>query len=255
MVATVAILNSCKNEPAEPDCSSLVFSTTVSDENCSDQDGEITVVASGGEGTYEYSMDGGATYQSASVFTGLEAGSYSLVVKDGNACETAASTVEVVKLASTVAFTTTLTDAGCGTSVGQILVNATGGDGTYMYSSDGFTFVADSALTGLSSGTYTVVVQDGNGCSSSESVFVSAGNVSYSTDVAPIISQSCGVTNCHDGSNSFRSTLTNYTGLFNNRLGSLSRINSGAMPKSPGTISNADKQTVLCWLEDGAPNN
>ncbi len=58
-----------------------------------DKDGWIEVTATGGSGSYFYSIDNGATYtpdsQSGSyTFWGLEAGDYNIRVKDTNGCET-----------------------------------------------------------------------------------------------------------------------------------------------------------------------
>lgn len=56
---------------------------------CNGNDGEITnIVASGGNGSpYTYSIDGGASFQSANSFSGLAGGTYTLRVKDGAGCE------------------------------------------------------------------------------------------------------------------------------------------------------------------------
>lgn len=48
-------------------------------------DGTITVTASGGTGTLEYSIDG-TNYQSSNVFTGLAPGNYTVYVRDANGC-------------------------------------------------------------------------------------------------------------------------------------------------------------------------
>ena len=58
--------------------------------------GSITVNGSGGTAPYQYSKDGGLTYQSGSnVFSGLAVGSYSIFIKDVNGCPNAAGTVTI----------------------------------------------------------------------------------------------------------------------------------------------------------------
>lgn len=52
--------------------------------------GSITATAGGGAGNYQYSLNGGA-YQTSNVFTGLYAGTYTISVRDGNGCVTAAA--------------------------------------------------------------------------------------------------------------------------------------------------------------------
>ena len=107
----------------------------------------------------------------------------------------------------------------------------------------------------MAQNTYLVSVKDGNECSIQKNVTVNAGNISYSTDIVPIVMASCGVTNCHDGSNSSRTNLTNYTTLKNNKASCITKLKNGSMPDPPGTISAANKAKLLCWLNDGAPNN
>ena len=65
--------------------SSLNFTTTISPENCGSNDGSITVNATGGAGSYQYSLNGG-TYSSSNIFLNLVFGSYSISVKDANNC-------------------------------------------------------------------------------------------------------------------------------------------------------------------------
>ena len=62
-------------------------------------DGKITVTASGGTGTYQYSKDNGTSFQSSNVFTGLASGLYSIVVKDANDCSSVATSVSIDKTA------------------------------------------------------------------------------------------------------------------------------------------------------------
>lgn len=64
---------------------------------CNSTDGAISVTASNGTGTYEYSRDGGATWQGASLFTGLAAGNYVVRARNaGGTCSTAFANNPVV---------------------------------------------------------------------------------------------------------------------------------------------------------------
>ena len=57
-------------------------------ETCNGQSiGSLTVTASGGSGGYQYSDNNGSSYQSGNTFSGLAAGSYTIVVKDSNGCK------------------------------------------------------------------------------------------------------------------------------------------------------------------------
>lgn len=55
----------------------------------------ITVNATGGNGSYEYTIDGGITWQSEAAFTGLEAGIYKVVARDASHTSNVSSIQEV----------------------------------------------------------------------------------------------------------------------------------------------------------------
>lgn len=59
--------------------------TTFADVCPTANNGSITLTASGSSG-FEYSKDGGATFQASNVFSNLAAGNYPVVVKDVNGC-------------------------------------------------------------------------------------------------------------------------------------------------------------------------
>ncbi len=59
-------------------------------------DGSITVTATGGSLPYQYSSNGGATYQSANIFSGLAPGTYSIVVKAASGCATTAQSITII---------------------------------------------------------------------------------------------------------------------------------------------------------------
>ena len=62
---------------------------------CGVSDGTITIVASGGSGSYTYSIDGGSTFpNSTGVFAGLAVNSYQIVIDDGN-CQVTGSVLTI----------------------------------------------------------------------------------------------------------------------------------------------------------------
>src|SRR5690606_10458157 len=48
--------------------------------------GSITVTVNNGSAPYQYSIDGGTTFQPAANFTGLAPGTYTITVSDANGC-------------------------------------------------------------------------------------------------------------------------------------------------------------------------
>jgi hypothetical protein len=59
------------------------FAKSITNSSCSTaKDGSIIVTPNGGSGSYIYSKNGGLTYQSSPVFSNLDSGSYTIVIKD-----------------------------------------------------------------------------------------------------------------------------------------------------------------------------
>lgn len=142
------------------------------DLSCSNAtDGQITVTATGGTGTFEYSKDNGATYQSSNVFSGLSAGIYQIVVKDANGCTTAPQQIDITAPAA-LTMSIAKSDVTCfGDNNGWIKVTVSGGSGQYRFSKDGgrsFTDFQDGneyTFENLVAETYNIVAEDENGCS------------------------------------------------------------------------------------------
>ena len=154
------------------------FTTTKADATCNGSStGTITVMASGGVvgGTYEYSKNGGTTYQSSNVLSGLTAGTYQVVVRNagGPQCAAAAQAVTIGQPSAIVITTPVATTVTCaGTSNGTITVAASGGTGTLTYSLNGSAFQASNVFSGVMNGTYTVTVKDASACTVSASATV-----------------------------------------------------------------------------------
>lgn len=73
--------------PRENDCS---LNATVTTENATtdiSNDGSIMITPTGGIAPYEYSIDGGETFQESNIFSNLPAGEYAILVSDDDGCE------------------------------------------------------------------------------------------------------------------------------------------------------------------------
>ncbi|MTB54018.1 SprB repeat-containing protein, partial [Lewinella sp. W8] len=130
-------------------------------------DGTITLTVVGGTAGYTYAWSNGATTQNLS---GLAAGTYTVVVTDANGCTTTESfTIDQPEpLVATGVTTDVICNDDAGTSDdGTITLTVVGGTAGYTYAwSNGAT---TQNLSGLAAGTYTVVVTDANGCTTTES--------------------------------------------------------------------------------------
>jgi hypothetical protein len=152
-------------------CVPIVWGTDPANPTCNGaSNGRITINASGGSGALKYSRDNGQTFQDSSVFDGLSAGTYNLVVKDSVGCATSSRTVILVD-PTPVTFTAATTNPICnGASNGQITVNASGGTNSFTYSIKGGNFVSSNVSTGLTAGSYQIAVKDSNGCAATQTV-------------------------------------------------------------------------------------
>jgi hypothetical protein len=128
-------------------------------------DGSIQASTIGGTSPMEYSLDGGS-YSSTSLFTGLGAGTYTIVAKDANGCLSTTITTIVAPDPITIG-TGSITNASCfGYNDGSIGISPIGGTGTYSYAWSTSPVQNGATAVNLTQGTYTVVVTDVNGCTS-----------------------------------------------------------------------------------------
>lgn len=126
--------------------------------------GSATISASGGAGFLAYSLNGGFTFQSGTVFNSLASGNYTVLVKDAANC--------VGSKAFTIAQPTQITpllgsiNSACyGLNNGEIHVIAFGGASPYLYSINGTSYASSGSFTGLTGNTnYIIYVKDASNC-------------------------------------------------------------------------------------------
>ena len=133
-----------------------------------DGDGAIYVSVTGGAGGNVFAWTDGGAYSAASEdITGLDPGSYSLVVTDANGCTANHGPVPVTEPAVLSVTPGTATDITCkGDGDGSITVNVAGGTTPYAFawtSVGGFNATTQN-ITGLEKDDYSLVVTDANGC-------------------------------------------------------------------------------------------
>lgn len=77
-------------------------------------------------------------------------------------------------------------------------------------------------------------------------------NAKFAADIAPIISGSCAISGCHNGTQAPK--LTTYAEIAANAANINTQVKSGNMPKT-GSITAAQKAQINCWVTSGAANN
>ena len=178
---------------SEPDA--ITFDTTITDVTCNGgSDGEITVEnVTGGSGSgYEYSNDGGDSWQNINTFSNLSAGDYDIQVRDDQSCTSDAGAVTISEPdALTITDTSFTGISEAGAEDATITVVASGGTKPLYYEliKDPSASVPDTIekdttkgkFSVLSPGDYIVDVTDDNNCGP------------ISTNVINIASKSSGI--------------------------------------------------------------
>ncbi len=152
-VTVVDVLAGPTAVPTQPTCTILT--------------GSINVTAPSTGVTY--SFDNGVTYQAEPTKSGLTPGSYQVVVKTVGGCISAASSVTIDPAPTAPAApTATPIQPTCTTTTGSINVTAPSTGVTYSFD-NGVTYQTGATKSGLTPGTYQVIVKSDAGCISAPS--------------------------------------------------------------------------------------
>lgn len=153
----------------------------ITDSDCGADNGELEVHATDGTSPYQFSIDGGATFQSDSLFAGLQQGqTYTIdVVDDINCMSSIQGTIDTVNIPAIL--NTSVTDASCNTLCdGEVDVYANNSVEYEVVNT--VPIQSSNILSGLCAGNYDVVAHNGTGCSDTAQITV--------TEPQPVIVQS-----------------------------------------------------------------
>lgn len=150
----------------------LVVNANPTNSTCGNSNGSLIAGAVGGNNPYGYSLNGGPGQGSAS-FTNLIAGNYTVIATDQDGC-TASINVIIPDEPGPVITSLTSNEVTCfGGSNGSITSNVTGGTNPLHYSLNNGPFQSSSTFPNLSAGSYSVTVQDANGCTTVANIVIS----------------------------------------------------------------------------------
>jgi gliding motility-associated-like protein len=173
-------------------------------------DGAATLMANGGTGTLTYAWSSG---QTTPAVTALCAGTYSVVITDANGCTTTNSPIIVDQPAALAITNSSSTDISCfGDNDGSINTSASGGTPFYLFNWSPNVSTGPVANS-LTAGTYTLTVQDQNGCTTSQNYTIS--QPTQLTDTTGVTASTCGAANGEALVTAFGGT-TPYTYQWNN---------------------------------------
>ncbi|MGB3150639.1 MAG: T9SS type B sorting domain-containing protein [Maribacter sp.] len=159
--------------------------------SCSgDTDGELTINVLGGVGPFQYSINGGTSYQPTNNFVGLSAGNYDIRVLDNSGCDITQQYVldQPFPLSASAGVSR---DATCDPNGAEVrITNVVGGNAPYEYSFNGGSTWSASSTALLPPGDYTVLVRDGS-CSFPMNVTVEGLPTPPSVSLTPEVNYNC----------------------------------------------------------------
>jgi len=169
---TVTDANTCTatagvtiTQPAQ----ALTAMGTATQASCGLANGAINLTVAGGTPLYSYAWSNGANTED---LVNVVAGTYTVTVMDAGGCS-ATATVTVNNIDGPVLSITAYTNVSCYEDyTGSVTVSVTGGTPGYNYLWNTVPAQTTATASGLSAGTYTVVVSDAGGCSASTSVTI-----------------------------------------------------------------------------------
>jgi hypothetical protein len=212
--------------------------------------GTITVnSASGGTGTgYQTSINNVNYFSLPKSFTGLSATAYTIYTKDSNGCMTTSSPTLTQPTALSISISGTAPTCYNGSN-GSVTASVTGGAGTYGYylSTNGSGYAgpqASATFTGLSNGTYSILVVDGNSCTA----FSSNSTLNKTAPNATIT-----VTNvsCNGGADGSIAVSSGTGGSGASYSASTDNSTYFALPKTFYSLDSANSPYTI-YIKDGA---
>ncbi|HOY49466.1 MAG TPA: hypothetical protein PK281_08700 [Flavobacteriales bacterium] len=210
------------------------------------QGGSISITPGDGVAPYTYSWDNGETGNS---ITDLEAGIYKVTITDATGC----TRLLTYSIENPVAITSSasVSNSQCNAEGSyNIDLSVSGGNAPYTFVwSNGAT---TEDLNSLQSGTYTVIIADTNGCSTTKEVLVAGSAVGWSC----LITQPDSIAVCNSINNTLGTSITGATSYQWTVESSDNKwiITSGASSQSIGYTAgdeNSNATFTLTIVKDG----
>ncbi len=142
-------------------------------------------------------------------------------------------------------------------STGRVEIGFSGGNGGLEFTLDGTTSNTTGVFADLPAGNYTVTATDESDCISSiDFEILEFPEVSFADEVFPIIQANCAVSGCHVAGNGIP-VWDDYTTIAENADRIYFRVEGKTMPPetSGNSLTEDEIETILNWIDVGAPNN
>jgi len=183
----------------------ITATLNITNANCQQSNGSITVNAQGGNGTLLFSLNGGP-FSQQTYFGSLPAGTQQLQVKDALMCNNNFS-AQINTINGPTLDTVITQNLNCfGINSGTISILASGGSGVLSYSINNQPFINTANYNQLAAGTYHVSVKDSAGC-------LVSGLVQLTTPSAIQVTPTVSNPACGQNNGSINLQLTGGTGM------------------------------------------
>ncbi len=181
---------------------------------------------------FQYSINGGTTYQNSNTFSGLTAGTYNVIVRDANLC-TANASITLVEPALLVGQSEIVQQLSC-VATGTIqAINVSGGTAPYQYSINGVTFQNSNVFANLNAGTYTITIRDANNC------VTTTNPITFVQPLPPTdITFTSSSLTCPALTSNVTATITGGTAPYTAQITSPSTINATSVSGNVATFNN-----------------
>jgi gliding motility-associated-like protein len=168
----------------------LQVSTKVINAACGNQPGSISIVVTGGEPPYLYSIND-FFFQPADTFANMTPGDYTVTVSDNSGLKGVATAI--ILAAPIPRLSVSPAAASCAGNDGSIGVKGSEGTPPYRYSLNAGPYQDSAGFAGVAPGNYSVTLKDINGCTASQPVDVALNKtpvkVSAGPDTSVLINQ------------------------------------------------------------------
>ena len=160
---------------------------SITNTGCGAPIGAISITPSNGTMPYTYSWSGPNFMSTSKDITGLAAGDYRVTVTDAKSCSQPAGPFTVGQPLAITVGTPSVTNTGCGTSVGAISISPSNGTApyTFMWTGSGYAN-SNQNISNLAAGSYVVKITDANNCSVT-STPISVSSTGLNLNVTPTI--------------------------------------------------------------------
>lgn len=244
---------------------------TATQPTCFSSDGVLTLQITGGTAPYYYSASTGNVqiqYGQTWSISGLSAGYYSISVTDSAFCNIVVGTTLLTPLGM-ASVTISSQGSTCSSTDGSITVSVAGGVSPYTYTliyPNGNTLNIINSQTSqlfnnLSTGTYSVVIQDSSGCSYTDEITLFATNsFEITTEITgTTCNQSNGavyVEKTDGGQSPFNYSLDGIQNVFNTTLSAITFTNvSSGQHTVTVTDATGCTQTTQVYVSESDPLN